>query len=467
MRPGSVELTFSLLRHHITLSTMSSPPFFQCFGVKNPVAIGMLLLSLIRQWFFVCEAFTSTANLSNPSRKMTRVTQFQLKVLMDPSYTTNEAWMQHAYNLPEEPQQQDEEIIGQEQDQFLQSPLVDNPLNLVEELPPNEPDSMPSHQMPSAQKDDSYAYPTNEAWKQRAYNLPDGQRSPQPVSNEFVSDPADHHLHDPQEYQPPMADASWTPGARGTLRPPEPLYSMPIGSSIRAFRKNSKDENSNSDFQVVKVCQDPPIFVLRNLLSPEDCQRIQQEATNLSMGPAETVTKGDFQSRKHCTVAWIQEMESDPPLVLPLARGLAHLFVSEDIRKDPCSGIEDLQVLHYEEGGEYVLHHDSETRALTIIYYLNGNAGTWFPLAGSKLPRPLHKVQAMRQCQSLYPEQHGICVGGERLPINAGDAVAFYNYLDDGSGMLNWRAIHTGLPAKGSKWIANHWFRSGGLERGY
>jgi hypothetical protein len=150
-----------------------------------------------------------------------------------------------------------------------------------------------------------------------------------------------------------------------------------------------------------------------------------------------------------------------------LARGLANLFISEEIRNDPGSGIEDLQVLHYETGGEYVLHHDSETRALTIIYYLNGNAGTWFPLAGSKVPRPLHKVQAMRLCQSLYPHYNGICIGGDRLPINAGDAVAFYNYLDDGSGMLNWRAIHTGLPAKGSKWIANHWFRSSGIERGY
>ena len=44
--------------------------------------------------------------------------------------------------------------------------------------------------------------------------------------------------------------------------------------------------------------------------------------------------------------------------------------------------VEDLQVLKYEPGGEYALHHDGYRRLATMIYYLNGVAGTWFPFAG-------------------------------------------------------------------------------------
>lgn len=50
--------------------------------------------------------------------------------------------------------------------------------------------------------------------------------------------------------------------------------------------------------------------------------------------------------------------------------------------------------------------------------------------------------------------------------IKKGDAVAFYNYKNNGLGEFDWRALHTGLPTSeedGLKWIANHWFRLGHL----
>lgn len=51
--------------------------------------------------------------------------------------------------------------------------------------------------------------------------------------------------------------------------------------------------------------------------------------------------------------------------------------------------------------------------------------------------------------------------------IRCGDAVAFYNYPDDGFGRLDNRALHTGLPTAGEggvKWIVNHRFRLNSLE---
>ena len=51
--------------------------------------------------------------------------------------------------------------------------------------------------------------------------------------------------------------------------------------------------------------------------------------------------------------------------------------------------------------------------------------------------------------------------------VSPGDAIAFYNYLDDESGQFDWNALHCGLPTAqddGVKWIANHWYRLNVLE---
>ena len=36
---------------------------------------------------------------------------------------------------------------------------------------------------------------------------------------------------------------------------------------------------------------------------------------------------------------------------------------------DQKAGVEDLQVLRYDIGGEFVLHQDGQNRILTVIYY--------------------------------------------------------------------------------------------------
>ena len=92
---------------------------------------------------------------------------------------------------------------------------------------------------------------------------------------------------------------------------------------------------------------------------------------------------------------------------------------------------------------------------------------------------PANKAQALQLGKGFVPGEQGLLVGGANLntekltmypqnnvKIDKGDAIAFYNYQNDGSGRLNWRALHTGLPTtekEGQKWIANHWFRFGTL----
>ena len=56
------------------------------------------------------------------------------------------------------------------------------------------------------------------------------------------------------------------------------------------------------------------------------------------------------------------------------------LFLPEDLRgldrnsTFGCSA-EPVQIVRYEEGGKYDLHHDGYNRFMTILTYLNGVAG--------------------------------------------------------------------------------------------
>lgn len=212
-------------------------------------------------------------------------------------------------------------------------------------------------------------------------------------------------------------------------------------------------------------------------------------------------------------------------------------------------GCEDMQMVHYTKKGGFLMHHDSVPRILTVIFYLNGVAGTWFPLAeidnynnnniNGPLPEnvdkiPLNKPQAEEMMRGFIPGKDGVLIsstaesakygGGfvekvqnaapastetttaipewnwknvqptsqlqqqssmpsngvnpaTTISVEAGDAVAFYNYMDvetlknnpnmamyqdwinDMHGRIEWKAIHQGLPTDANeKWIATLWF---------
>ena len=103
------------------------------------------------------------------------------------------------------------------------------------------------------------------------------------------------------------------------------------------------------------------------------------------------------------------------------------------------------------------MHHDGNARALTVLYYLNGVGETWLPLADAP-PRPKNGEDAMARAATLDPDTDGVRVTAPA----AGDALAFFS-LDDTDGSYDWSAVHRALPSTGEKWVANHWFRIGGL----
>ena len=155
---------------------------------------------------------------------------------------------------------------------------------------------------------------------------------------------------------------------------------------------------------------------------------------------------------------------------------------------------------------------------MIIHIIVNGVGGTWFPLASTsnndpcktinetKIQQqfinsrkaaaavaspvvnlnsndpPRNKANILEIGKGFKPGEQGVLVKGhtnktaenkndDKNPniawIKKGDAIAFYNYKTDGTGDLDWRALHTGLPTTnddGTKWIANHWFRLGSLR---
>mmetsp|Transcript_31521 Transcript_31521/g.48363 ORF Transcript_31521/g.48363 Transcript_31521/m.48363 type:complete len:363 (-) Transcript_31521:948-2036(-) len=290
----------------------------------------------------------------------------------------------------------------------------------------------------------------------------------------------------------------------GTLGPPPHLRALRIGDKMKVPQERPIYYGDGApqvmEFAIERVSSTPDVFVLRDFLQSEECDAIMRVASQLNMSPAETVTDGDTASRKNCDVTWIPSGANGFPLVSSLVAPIAKYFLSDHFKASDGAGVEDLQVLKYEQAGEFVLHHDGQGRSLTVIYYINGVGGTWFPLAHTsensdddpcadmdqskmdesfahsrKYSSPQNKAEALQLGDNFEPGKNGLLVQGvqgatdldESNPnvsyIKKGDAVAFYNYMDDGSKRFDWRALHAGLPADEVKWIANHWFRSNSL----
>ena len=283
------------------------------------------------------------------------------------------------------------------------------------------------------------------------------------------------------------------------LGPPHRVNKLEIGGDPLSIQRSGSREDP---FLVYRLTHCPPIFLLKNFLTPLECRQIVEVAlstssssgegdknsSNVGMIPAET-TEGDGSIlRRNCRVAWLDNLNNN--LIQTLGRDAGNLLLSDAVKSSPKnSGCEPLQVLHYlEQGGEFVLHHDGVGRVLTVIYYLNGVAGTWFPLADqdnqkAKIVRlPQNRDEALELAKDRVPGRDGMLIAGRQSPllkgardqniavVDAGDCVAFYNYhLQDDAQQgeaANWLSLHAGLPTtaqEGEKWIANHWMHAPGL----
>lgn len=241
-----------------------------------------------------------------------------------------------------------------------------------------------------------------------------------------------------------------TTSTTSSLGLPQHLHDLPVGGVYES-----------EDLVIEKWSHHPPLFVVRRVLSPNDCKEIILQAREQTMMPAQTVSGSPLRLGSH--VAWLDQDNS-------LARRMHSLFLPEYEFCDSHS-VEPLQVVRYEVGGEYRLHHDGNLRLVTVLYNLLGVGATWFPLANhdTTCKPPQSRLEAITSCALFQPGQHGVLVTADSsdkptapsncVCVQQGDAVVFYNYLE-ADGSCDWTSLHAGLPCcTREKWVANHWFR--------
>jgi hypothetical protein len=226
---------------------------------------------------------------------------------------------------------------------------------------------------------------------------------------------------------------------------PESLKRLEVGGKISIM-----DESSVTT--VERLSARPPVFIARNLLSTDDCLHIQTTVSDMEQG--RTSSGHDLFIRPGSQVGWISNQED--PVVGKLGEKVHSIFLPGQIY-NPLF-VEDLQVVKYTPGGEYLLHHDDKQRILTVLYYVNGVGSTWFPLCDVPT-QYTSRLEAIQIANDMMPSKQGILVSSATdapIRIGQGDAIAFYNYFEDGT--LDWNAIHAGMPGTEEKWVANHWF---------
>ena len=278
-----------------------------------------------------------------------------------------------------------------------------------------------------------------------------------------------------------------------------------VGNSVTISSPSSTDETSRSDktahYQLICISERPLIFRIPRFMSERECEHIieravgQLEKSFVMGGQTPLIEKTDSVGASNGTMLG-DDVKAGPDQKLYRSSYNAWLHPDElairlQMRLADSTGLplqlfrhksEELQVVKYDFGGQFKVHHDSSTfspRLLTALLYLNTipeNSGgeTWFPFAGEDRNFELSVEEAILAASNMHTSssnriedgietnehlKNGLFVRPER-----GDAIIFFNHLR--SGAIDSAAVHAGLPvlltegAKGKgieKWIANYW----------
>ena len=302
------------------------------------------------------------------------------------------------------------------------------------------------------------------------------------------------------------------------LTPPLPLRSLDLGETIAPL-------DSLPDLTITRLSFDPNVFLLRNFLSTSTEQlSMIMGAVNQGMEYSGT-SSGDVVSQRFKSyTSWIYPTEDNTEeskndvdgdtfedageMAKYMTDLSAFLFFPESLKNGQIPNsveAEAVQVVRYLVDGKYEMHHDGYSRFLTVLCYLNGVAGTWFPYAiveedeymqvkNSNEPEDVPDMSTNNVAKDKVPGRDGLLVVGSEdfeqeedwgknkhvAQVSPGDAIVFYSYdwietnqeINTASGdktgekipptgpFMNFRSIHTGLTVtKDEKWIATNWFR--------
>ncbi|XP_048576924.1 transmembrane prolyl 4-hydroxylase [Nematostella vectensis] len=186
---------------------------------------------------------------------------------------------------------------------------------------------------------------------------------------------------------------------------------------------------------------------------------------------------------------WLNQKDSDTVLARLLERVRALTKLSKEI----IYGSEYLQVVHYNVGGHYHTHYDTEThtqpevtcchqtyvsdpgklhsgkcklcRYITILYFLNDveeGGETAFPFADNGTLNANHIVMNRAEGRDLHNLNEFCHEANLVVQPRKGTAIMWYNHLldprTDWMGDRDEFSLHGGCAVKkGHKWIANNW----------
>lgn len=260
------------------------------------------------------------------------------------------------------------------------------------------------------------------------------------------------------------------------LGPPHPLVLLSVGDTIG---------------QITRLSQSPDIFLVRDCVpSKYDRDTIMRTADASGMKVAGTRRSGTNTVRQNSFLTWINPYELPKndtsscrearSIVRKMTNNARTLFAHSamnallDDGEFVYSYAEDVQVAKYDQGGAFSPHHDGFERYLTVLTYMNGVGGTYFPLANTNEVDVSSEQEASAMTEDSAPGRDGLLLVGKEgsepythvsqkigsaiIEICPGDAVAFYNYKSD--GQKDWKSLHASLSVPEEKWIATNWFLS-------
>jgi hypothetical protein len=280
-------------------------------------------------------------------------------------------------------------------------------------------------------------------------------------------------------------------GGGTLLGPPSQLVSLDVGESAG---------------NIVRLSRDPDIFLFKGFLPSERDRAvlIGNGTSNGRMKVAGTNKSEQNTVRKDSYLTWIDphsltngSSNDETDLARSMCRKVRQDFVSDVLREQHQQGrleycwTEDLQVAMYRPGGRFDYHHDGHGRFLTVLCYLNGVGGTYFPFASpgerpssaspnfcdnermatdiaiaTKQPGRDGLLFVGKEGIDAYSLSKSSCRKSSIVDIEAGDALAFYSYSaagPDGEGERDWKSLHASLAVPEEKYISTCWFRSEAL----
>ena len=212
------------------------------------------------------------------------------------------------------------------------------------------------------------------------------------------------------------------------------------------------------------ISERPLLFKLPSFITSDECTHIIKRATSsLEKSFIMGGNKDTNEPYRSSFNAWLSRDDILESILSRLEK-ITAIPISYLIQKS-----EELQVVKYENQGQFKLHHDSSNyhpRLFTLLLYLNDlpeNAGgeTYFPFTGIGRKFDYTIEDAISKGFIAHDEKLGTY-----CKPKSGDAILFFNYNIDGS--IDTSAVHAGLPLKYdnddtifnnqmNKWIANYW----------